>query len=37
MRYRRYVEGPPLSFSIPLDAATNKGELEDYKVSAFPV
>jgi hypothetical protein len=27
------VEGPPLSLSIPLDAATNKGELEDYKVA----
>ena len=34
VRYRRYVEGPPLSLSIPLDSATNKGELEDYKVTA---
>jgi len=32
VRYRRYVEGPPLSLSIPLDAAVNKDELEDYKV-----
>ena len=34
VRYRRYVEGPPVSLSIPLDAAVNKDELEDYKVPA---
>lgn len=31
VRYRRYAEGLLLGLSIPLDAATNKGELEDYK------